>query len=42
MSQFLQWGIVLITIPNLVVIGLMVAVFAVGAIIALPHNPEQE
>ncbi len=41
MSQFLQWGIVLITIPNLIVIGLMIVVFALGVALTLPHSAEQ-
>ncbi len=41
MSQFLQWGIVLITIPNLVVVGLMIVVFALGVAFALPHPSDQ-
>jgi hypothetical protein len=39
-SQYLHWGWILITIPNLAVIGLMILVFLLAAIIQLPQRPE--
>jgi hypothetical protein len=40
-SQFLQWGIVLITIPNLIVVGLMIVIFALGVAFALPEHKQE-
>jgi len=42
MSQYVHVGIVLITVPNLIVIGLMVLVFAVSLFVSLPHEREDE
>ena len=41
MSQFLQWGIVLITIPNLIVVGLMIVIFALGVAFVLPQRKRE-
>jgi hypothetical protein len=40
-SQFLQWGIILITIPNLVTVGLMIVIFALGVVFALPQHDKE-
>ena len=40
MSQYIHVGIVLITVPNLIVIGLMIVVFALAVALALPQHPE--
>lgn len=39
-APFLQWGLIFITIPNLIVIGLMVLVFLVAAIVRLPGHKD--
>lgn len=39
MSQYLHVGIILITVPNLIVIGLMVLVFALAVAVSLPQHP---
>jgi hypothetical protein len=36
MSQYVQVGILLITVPNLIVIGLMLVVFALAIALKLP------
>jgi hypothetical protein len=41
MTQYLHWGIILISVPNLIVIGLMIVVFALAVAIRLPQTPEQ-
>jgi hypothetical protein len=41
MSQYVHLGILLITVPNLVVIGLMVVVFALALVLSLPGQHEQ-
>jgi hypothetical protein len=37
----LQWGWLLITVPNLIVIGLMIIVFVIAAIVRLPGHDKQ-
>lgn len=37
MPQYIQLGIVLITVPNLIVIGLMLVVFALAVTLTLPQ-----
>lgn len=39
-APYLQWGLIFITIPNLIVIGLMVLVFLVAAIVRLPGHKD--
>jgi len=36
MSQYIHIGIVLITVPNLVIIGLMLGVFALAVVLPIP------
>ncbi len=42
MSQYVQFSIFLISVPNLIVIGLMVLVFALGVFFSLPHSETKE
>jgi len=37
-SQYIHFGVILITVPNLIVIGLMILVFAAAVAIALPQE----
>lgn len=37
-APYLQWGLIFITIPNLIVIGLMVLLFLIAAIVRLPGH----
>jgi hypothetical protein len=41
-AQYFQWGWILITVPNLVVIGLMIAVFLVAVFVQLPVHKDGE
>ena len=42
MTQYVQWGIILITVPNLIVIAVMIVVFVIGLLLKLPgHKPDQ-
>lgn len=41
MSQYIHVGIFLITVPNLIVIALMVVAFVVAVIVQLPHPPAE-
>lgn len=40
--QYVQWGWLLITVPNLVMIGLMVVVFLIAAVVQLPAHADVE
>jgi hypothetical protein len=42
MSPYVQWGIFLITVPNLIVIIVMLLVFAAAVFIALPRDQETD
>jgi hypothetical protein len=41
MSQYVHIGILLISVPNLIVIGLMLLVFGLALLYKLPHQREQ-
>ncbi len=38
LPHYVQWGPVSITIPNLVVLGLMIVVFAAALVLRLPEE----
>lgn len=40
MSQYIHVGIVLISVPNLITIGLMLMVFGLALLFKLPHQGE--
>jgi hypothetical protein len=40
MSQYVHIGILLISVPNLIVIGLMLVVFGLAVWLKLPHAGE--
>lgn len=42
MSQYIHFSIFLISVPNLIVIGLMVLVFALGVAVTLPQAHEDQ
>jgi hypothetical protein len=37
-AQYFHWGFILISVPNLVVIGGMVVLFAIALIAPFPHS----
>lgn len=41
-EQYVQWGWLLITVPNLIVIGLMIVVFLLAAYLQLPSHTDDE
>lgn len=41
MSQYIHVGIFLITVPNLIVIALMVVGFIIAVAVQLPHPPAE-
>jgi hypothetical protein len=40
-AGYLHWGFILISIPNLLVIGLMIALFALALFVPLPGEKEK-
>jgi hypothetical protein len=40
-AGYLRWGSILISIPNLLVIGLMIALFALALVIPLPGEKKE-
>ena len=40
MAQYVHIGILLISVPNLIVIGLMLLVFGLALFLKLPHERE--
>lgn len=41
MSQYVQFGIFLITVPNLIIIGAMIIVFVIGLLVKLPSHSDE-
>jgi hypothetical protein len=41
-ATYLHWGFILISVPNLLVIGLMLVLFAVALVAPFPHGGEDE
>lgn len=41
-ANTLQLGFIVISIPNVVVIGLMILVFAAALVLPMPHEPADE
>jgi len=39
-AQYFHWGFILISVPNLIVIGGMVVLFAIALIAPFPHGSE--
>jgi hypothetical protein len=40
-AQYFQWGWILITVPNLIVIGLMILVFLAAVLLQLPGHRDE-
>ena len=41
MSEYIHIGILLISVPNLIVIGLMVGIFGLALLLKLPHQGKE-
>ena len=41
-AQYFEWGWILITVPNLVVIGLMILVFLGAVFVQVPGHRDEE
>jgi len=39
-ATYLHWGFILISVPNLLVIGTMIVLFAIALIAPFPHGEE--
>jgi hypothetical protein len=39
-ATYLHWGFILISIPNLLVIGVMIVLFALALVAPFPHGEE--
>lgn len=39
-AQYFHWGFILISVPNLIVIGGMIVLFAIALIAPFPHGGE--
>lgn len=37
-AHYIHWGLVLISVPNLIVIGLMIAVFLLALVVPMPGH----
>jgi hypothetical protein len=40
-AGYLHWGFILISIPNLLVIGLMIVLFVIALVVPLPGEKEK-
>jgi hypothetical protein len=41
-ATYLHWGFILISVPNLLVIGAMIVLFAIALIAPFPHAEEHD
>jgi hypothetical protein len=41
-AGYLHWGFILISVPNLILIGLMIAVFVIALFVPLPGEKESK
>jgi hypothetical protein len=41
-ATYVHWGFILISVPNLLVIGGMVVLFAIALVVPFPHAEEGE
>jgi hypothetical protein len=39
-ATYLHWGFILISVPNLLVIGAMIVLFAIALVAPFPHGKE--
>jgi hypothetical protein len=37
-ASYLHWGFILISVPNLLVIGVMIVLFAIALVAPFPHS----
>ena len=41
-ARILQWGFIQISVPNLIVIGLMIAIFVLALVVPFPHHESED
>jgi hypothetical protein len=41
-ATYLHWGFILISVPNLLVIGAMIVLFAIALVAPFPHGDESD
>lgn len=41
-ASYFHWGFILISVPNLIVIGVMIVLFAIALVAPFPHAEEGE
>lgn len=41
-AGYLHWGFILISVPNLILIGLMIVIFAIALFVPLPGERESK
>jgi hypothetical protein len=41
-AAYLHWGFILISVPNLLVIGAMIVLFAIALVAPFPHGEEDD
>jgi hypothetical protein len=41
-ADYLNWGFILISVPNLIVIGTMIVLFAIALVAPFPHGSESD
>jgi len=41
-ASYLHWGFILISYPNLILIGVMIVLFMAALLIPMPHQEEKE
>jgi hypothetical protein len=41
-ATYFHWGFILISVPNLIVIGGMIVLFAIALIVPFPHSKEED
>ncbi|HVB77363.1 MAG TPA: hypothetical protein VNI34_06125 [Candidatus Nitrosotalea sp.] len=41
-TTYLHWGFILISLPNLIVMGLMIVIFAIALVAPFPHSDKAD
>ncbi len=41
-ASYLNWGFILISVPNLIVIGTMIVLFAIALVAPFPHGSDSD
>lgn len=41
-ANYLHWGFILISVPNLIMIGIMIVLFALALVVPFPHGSDSD